>query len=210
MASLIYALLLAFAAYQLAMSSIEKSSQSAEDEEETTMVVSTDKDSNNKEEGEEQKKRVVWVQFDAKMKMAASLLAISLVIVIGFSFYAKKNVLEFGVIRNGKGQLTEARVVFGDMLSLRGTREKFYPAKEVTSPSLHMLKLNDVEKITDPSLMRKRKSFGDYMFLNIGQNKHNYLMDLTSQKSFVNKAAMAQFFIESAPKTSTSSKHVQF
>lgn len=211
-ASLAYALLVAFAAYQLAMSSIEGHNRKR-----VERAVNRDgprSDDDGDDDGKDDQSRggePSFIPFDTKMKMALSLFAVSLAVGIGFAYFSRKNILEMGLVRNDRGQVTDVRLVFGDMFARRGTVERFYATKAVSTSSLHMLKLNPVETIKQSSEIRRRKRFGDYMFVNVEHSKQNYLMDITSQGSFVNKAEMARFFGAASSSTdASSSKNVRF
>ena len=214
-ASLAYALLVAFAAYQLAMSSIE----SHNNRKRVERAVNRDGPSSDDDGKDDPSSggEPSFIPFDTKMKMALSLFAVSLAVGIGFAYFSRKNILELGLVRNDRGQVTDVRLVFGDMFARRGTVERFYATKAVSTSSLHMLKLNPVETIKQSSEIRRRKRFGDYMFVNVEHSKQNYLMDITSQGSFVNKAEMARFFggvssggAASSSAGASSSKDVRF
>jgi hypothetical protein len=181
-ATIIYAVTLLIASYNLVMTSLKKHKEKADREP---------------------------VKFDTNAKISFLFSVVSVLVVSGFSYYAKKNVLELGLIKNQQGKITEARVVFGKLISKDGFREEIFAASSLSTPSLHMLKIDSVADpkagIADPALIRKRRMFGDYMFLNIEGSKFNYLIDLTNQKAFFNRLEMDKFFRQNAQ-----NKKVQF
>ena len=140
--------------------------------------------------------------FDTNMKIALGLFLTGGLTMIGFAYYARKNVLELGLLKDASGKVTQARVVQGKLFSRSGTSEKFYPATELNSPSLHMLRLDPHvvdSKTTSAADIQKRKRLGDYMFMRVRGSQYNYLMDLTNEQAYLDRSEMERYFRSNLP-----------
>ncbi|EFC41716.1 predicted protein [Naegleria gruberi] len=126
-------------------------------------------------------------------------------VIAGIAYYARHNILEFGLIDEKTLRIVTAKFGWGNY------KDTIVPVDHINIPqnSMENLKYNlflteDVASKVSENSMKHLKRKGDYIFVGIKGKKWNHLMDITAEAAYVDKHNFMRF-LEHNPRIVASS-----